>query len=1091
MSIFKTAIDKPITTVLIFLAVMVLGIFSFKKLPIDQFPEMEPPFVCVMTTYAGANASEIETNVTKIMENTLNSVDGLKTLTSTSKDNISLVAMEFEWGSKLDDAVNDIRSFVDMVKDNLPDGASTPLVIKFSTSSMPIIQYIVQAEESYPGLEKILNDVVIPQLNHVDQVGNISLSGEPDRRVYVDIDQNQLDAYAITLEQVGQAVASNNLNLSSGTVKMNKEQYELEVRSEYTESKEIENIVVTTTADGRSIYIRDIATVKDTIKDLCLEEKINSQDGVRLIVTKQTGGNTVQICNDIKKEVEKIQKSLPADVQFNLLYDSSRDIVNAINSLEESIMYALVFVVLVVLFFLGKWRAAVIVGITIPISLLVAFIYLLGADSSINIISLCSLTIAVGMVVDDAIVVLENISTHIQRGSSPREASIYATNEVWVSVIATTLVICAVFVPLTMVTGIAGILFKELGWIVTISCCTSTAVAISLTPMLCSKLLKNKPVHIENGKLVEEEVKEGWYQNTVVKALDKLDAFYANVLRWCLTHKKITMLGATAFFVVSLVPMMTGMIGTNFISNQDNGRLSVDVELQQGNRVEETAKIARKLEAQFEAAFPEEIRLISTTCGSNDEAGIGALFTQTTNNKIQMRVICTRKSERSKTIDEIAEGLRKIMATYPEIITFKADNQGGFGGQGGTTVDVEIYGYEFDVTSKYAYDLKDAIEKNISTARDIHISREKDRPELKIIVDKEKASKLGLTSAQISSYVRNRVNGMNAGLLKEDGDEYYILVRLKEQNRNSLSLINDLSIPTMRGSVKLSELAKVEEHWTPPTIERKSRQRMLTMKITPYETSLGELAAEVQKVVDNQEVVERPSGVTVMLSGAYEDQQESFADMGMLLALIVFLVYVVMASQFESLAKPFMIMMAVPFAISGTIIALLVTNTYLDMIGVLGVIMLVGIVVKNGIVLVDYIDLMRDRGYELNEAIALSGQSRLRPVLMTAATTVLGMIPMTLSKAEGSEMWVSMGIVVIGGICVSTLVTLIVVPVLYGIMSRHGERDHQKEVREQFIFMDIDVNDEEIAGPNTKPVKGSIKRGEGGFNDDDEPALIG
>ncbi len=1088
MSIFKTAIDKPITTSLIFIAVMVLGIFSFKKLPIDQFPEMEPPFVCVMTTYAGANASEVETNVTKIMENTLNSVDGLKTLTSTSKDNISLVAMEFEWGSPLDEAVNDIRSFVDMVKDNLPDGASTPLVIKFSTSSMPIIQYMIQAKESYPGLDKLLNDIVVPQLNHVDQIGNITLSGEPERRVYVDIDQNKLDAYAITLEQVGQAVANNNLNLSSGTIKMNKEQYELEVRSEYTESAEIENIVVMTTADGKPVYIRDIATVKDTIKDLCLEEKVNGMDGVRLIVTKQTGGNTVQICTDVKKEMEKIKKVLPSDVNIYPLYDSSRDIVNAINSLEESIMYALVFVVLVVLFFLGKWRAAVIIGITIPISLLVAFIYLLGADSSINIISLCSLTIAVGMVVDDAIVVLENISTHIQRGSSPREASIYATNEVWVSVIATTLVICAVFVPLTMVTGIAGILFKELGWIVTICCCTSTAVAISLTPMLCSKLLKNKPVHIENGQLVEEEVKEGWYQNTVVKALDKIDAFYANVLRWCLTHKKVTMLGAVAFFALSLVPIFTGMIGTNFISNQDNGRLVVNVELQQGNRVEETAKIARKIEGQFMAAFPEEIRLINTTCGSNDEAGLGALFSSTTNNKIQMRVICTRKSERSATIDEIAEKLRQILSTYPEIITYKAENQGGFGGQGGQTVDIEIYGYEFDVTSKYAYELKDLIEKNVSGARDVDISREKDRPELKIIVDKEKASKLGLSSATISTYVHNRVNGMNAGLLKEDGDEYYILVRLKEENRNSLSLVNDLTIPTAMGNVKLSEIAKVEEFWSPPQIERKSRQRCLTMKVTPYNTSLGELAVEVQNLVDKSDI---PVGCTVMLSGAYEDQQESFADMGMLLGLIIFLVYVVMASQFESLAKPFMIMMAVPFAISGTIIALLVTNTYLDMIGVLGVIMLVGIVVKNGIVLVDYTDLMRDRGYELNEAIALSGQSRLRPVLMTAATTVLGMIPMTLSRAEGSEMWVSMGIVVIGGLCVSTLVTLIIVPVLYGIMSRHGERDLQKEVRGQFIFMDIDVNKDEIAGPNTKPVKGSVRRGEGGFSDEDEPVRIG
>ncbi|MEE1091221.1 MAG: efflux RND transporter permease subunit, partial [Paludibacteraceae bacterium] len=401
------------------------------------------------------------------LENSLNSVEGLKEIMSTSKDNLSLVTLEFEWGYDLDEAVNDIRSSIDMVYDNLPDGVSRPLIFKFNTSSMPIMQYAITADESYPGLEKILDDQVINVLNRIDGIGNLSLGGAPKRYVYIDLDPQKLDAYGLSVEQVGNAVSANNLNLASGSVKMGKEQYQLRVQSEYVESREMNDIVVTTTPTGKQVYVRDLAEVRDTIKDVTLDEKINGRDGVRLIVMKQSGANTVQIAKDVREELARIQKTLPPDIQIQNIYDSSTEIENAIDGLIESVGYALLFVVLVVLFFLGKWRAAFIISVTIPISLLVAFIYLLLIDSSLNIISLCSLNVAIGMVVDDAIVVLENITKHIERGSNPREASIYATNEVWVSVIATTLVIVAVFVPLTMIGGQAGILFKELGWIVT------------------------------------------------------------------------------------------------------------------------------------------------------------------------------------------------------------------------------------------------------------------------------------------------------------------------------------------------------------------------------------------------------------------------------------------------------------------------------------------------------------------------------------------------------------------------------------------------------------------------------------------------
>ena len=1052
MSIYRTAINKPVTTILIFIAVMIIGAFSYIKLPIDQFPEMEPPYVMVMCTYPGANATEMETNITKVLENSLNSVDGLKEITSKSKDNLSVVTLELEWGTNMDEAINDVRSYIDVVRDNLPDGTSNPFIFKFSSSSMPIIQYAVTAEESYSGLEKILDDEVIPVLNQVNGVGNIAMSGQPERYVYVDIDQAKLDAYRIPLELVGSAISANNLNMASGSVKMLDEQYQVQVRSEYLESAEIENVVVTTTQTGKQVYVRDLATVRDTIKDLTLDEKINSRDGVRLVIMKQSGANTVQICRDLNEKMEQIKRNLPPDIKIDIIYDGSTEIQNSIDSLIESILYALLFVVLVVLFFLGRWRATFIISVTIPIALIVSFIYLLFVGSSLNIISLCSLTIAIGMVVDDAIVVLENITSHIERGSNPREAAIYATNEVWISVIATTLVIVAVFVPLTMLTGMAGILFKELGWIVTIVVCTSTVVAITLTPMLSSKLLRAKKAHVENGVLVEEAVQAGWYQKYVVGLLDKVDAAYAKILGSCLRHKAVTILVVFGIFGLSLMPAIMGYVGTDFMQKTDNGRLTVKFELQRTARVEETAALSREIEARIAALVPE-LKIVSTTTGSADDAGFSALMNNTSNNKVQMTVVCTKKYERERSIFEIAEVIRQELAQYPQILDYSCMPAGGMGGGGTSTVDIEIYGYDFDATNLFAEQVKKVV-ADVEGARDITVSRDEDRPELKVVVNKEKAAKHGLNSATVASYVRSRINGYTAGYLKEDGDEYDILVRLSEKDRNSISDIENLTIPTSTGSlIKLSELASIEEYFAPPQIERKTRQRMLTIAVTPHDISLGELAVAIQAEVDK---LERPIGVTVRYGGDYEEQQETFGDIVLLLTLIIILVYVVMASQFESFSNPFIIMMSVPFAISGVIIALWVTGTSLDMIGALGVVMLVGIVVKNGIVLVDYINLMRERGYELNHAIELSGASRLRPVLMTAFTTLLGMLPMAMSAGEGSEMWQPLGIVVIGGLLVSTLVTLIVVPVMYGIMARHGERNKEEKLRKDYIFMQID-----------------------------------
>jgi len=1051
MSIYKTAIEKPVTTSLIFIGVIIVGLFALAKLPIDQFPEMEPPYVSVMCTYPGNSGSEIETNLTKLLENSLNSIEGLDEMTSTSKDNIAVVSMKFQWGQNMDETVNDVRSALDMISDNLPDGCGKPIVFKFNTSMMPILMYAITAEESYSGLDKILEENVTNVLNRVDGIGNLSVMGAPERYVYVDVDQQKIDAFGISLEQVAQAVQTNNIDVSSGTVKMGKEQYGLRVKSEFKESAEINNLVVTTTPQGKKVFIKDIATVRDTIKDLFLDSKINSQEGCRLIIMKQSGANTVQICKDVKKLMEGIQRDLPPDIKFQIINDSSETIQNSINSLFESVGYALIFVVLVVLFFLGQWRATLIIAICIPISLIVSFIYLLATDSSLNIISLSSLTVAIGMVVDDAIVVLENIDKHIQRGASPREAAIYATNEVWISVIATTLVTCAVFIPLTMLSGIAGILFKELGWIVTICVCTSTTVAITLTPMLSSKMLKARSIIME--KLGQSKVKKhgkSLYERTVIRGLDWLDIQYSKLLAIALRHKVITISAIVGFFALSLIPVAMEKIGMDFMPRSDEGRLTVTFELQRGTRVEEAAKIARKIEAEMAAQNPE-LRLISTTLGSNDDAGITSIMSSTSNYKGQMYIRATKKWERERSIFDIANTIRDQFDATPEVVNYTVSTSSG-GGMSSNSIDVEIYGYDFDQTNTIAANLKEAL-KNVEGAKDVRISRESDRAELQLVFDKEKVASLGLNTATLGTYIRNKINGFTAGFLKEDGDEYYIRVRLREEDRNSLDKIYDLTINTPTGQrVKVKELATVKEYWAPPQIDRKTRQRVNTVSVTPDDVSLSELAENIQKILDT---FEKTEGVKIVIGGDYEEQQESSADMTLLFGLIIILVYIVMASQFESLSKPFIIMMSIPFAISGVIFALLITGMNLNMVGMLGVIMLAGIVVKNGIVLVDYINLMRDRDYELNEAIVLSGRSRLRPVLMTAATTILGMIPMALSSGEGAEVWAPMGVVVIGGLLVSTVITLIIVPVLYAIFSKHGERDKAEEVKKSFVFYDM------------------------------------
>ncbi len=1040
MSIYKSAVNKPITTIMIFTAVVVLGIFSLRNIPIDLYPEMEPPFISVMTTYAGANAADIETNVTKPIEDAMNSVDNLKEVTSVSYDNLSLVSLEFEWGTNLDEVMNDVRSVIDGTYNYLPEGCERPSVFKFSTSMMPILFYAITAGESYPGLEKIIEEKLVNPLNRIEGIGSVSTMGGPKRIIYVDVDPKKLDAYALSLEQIGNAISTENLNMPSGNVKMGQFDYQLRVEGEFSESDQLKEIIVTMVG-GKPIYLKDVAVVKDTLKYGFIDESINGKKGMRMIVQKQSGANTVKIARDVNKMLTELIPTLPPDITIEPIMDTSDFIRGSINNLSETLMWAFLFVILVVLFFLGRWRASLIIILTIPISLVVSFIYLYFTGSSLNVISLSSLSIAIGMVVDDAIVVLENITRHIERGSSPREAAIYATNEVWLAVIITTLVIVAVFMPLTLVGGMTGVMFNELGWIVTITIVTSTLVAITLTPMLSSRLLKMKQP--------EEKRMNRAYDRTIRVLLDHLDEFYEKTIRWSLHHKSFVVILSIAIFVGSLF-LGALFVKTDFFPESDESSMTVSLEMQTGLRMEESLKTARKVEQIIRDRYPE-ITLVSNSTGADDEGSFFSLFMATGSNRTNLMMRLVPVGERSRSVFEIADDLRNQLDQIAEIVTYEVSTSSSMFGGSSNTVDIEIFGYDFNQTNQLADEIRNRMAK-IEGAKEITLSREKDRPELQVVFDREKLALNGLTSAMVSTYIRNRVDGLTASVFREEGDEYDIDVRFKEDYRNSITDIQEITIINPSGDkIKLSELCQVKEYWSPPNIEHKRRERIAKVSVKPVGISLGELATRIRTEMNEVEV---PPEIMVNVGGAYEDQMEGFQDIGLLMIVSLILVFIVMASQFESFAMPFVIMFSIPFAFTGVVLSLLLTGTTLSMIAALGAVLLIGIVVKNGIVLVDFINLMRDRGNELYLAIEKAGRSRLRPVLMTAGTTMLGMFPLALSRGEGSEIWSPMGITVIGGLVFSTVVTMVIVPVMYGILARRGERDKKSKLRKRFLFLD-------------------------------------
>ncbi|MCR4860884.1 MAG: efflux RND transporter permease subunit [Bacteroidales bacterium] len=1031
MSIYRSAVENPVTTALIFIALAILGLFSLSRTSIAQFPEFDSNTIMVMSSYQGANAQDIETNLTKVLENALNGVEDLKELNSQSKENISLLTLTFNYGVDIEAATNNVRDKLDMVNSMLPDGVSMPVIFKFSAADMPIMMLSATAEESLSGLDKILDDKVATPLARVPGVGTVSVSGAPSREIQVYCDPNKLQAYGLSISSIAAVISAENRNLPSGNIDIGSETYTLRVHKEFSDPSELLDVVVGASG-GRAVYLRDVATVSDGQQEREQESYTNGQRAARIVIQRQSGANTVNVIRGIKKQMAQIEKTLPSDVKITTIVDGSREVINTIHTLIETILITFLVVMLVVFIFLGNWKSTFIIVLSIPLALLASLMYLYATGETLNIISMSALAIAIGMVVDDAIVVLENISTHIARGEKPKEAAVHGTGEVGISVIASTLTMLCVFLPLTMVSGMAGIMFKQLGWIVSIIMIVSTTAALTFVPMLCSRWLKRETTHgkVYNAIFVP-----------INRFIDKISRGYAHVIHWATKRRKPVILGFAAVFVLAMV-LLTPGLKTEYFPRGDSDRLTVTVNLPMGTAQEVTRDFYERIYADIREEVPE-VQVLNATFGQADTDNTFASMQSNGTHILSMNINIGTSSTRKRSAAEIADVIRGICARYPEIR--RAMVSEGMGMGGASTVDIEVYGYDFAETDRVAQELTQKLLQDPAFTQ-VTVSREEYTPELQMDFDRTKLALNGLNSTTAATAFSAAMSGTVASLYREDGEEYNIRVRYAPQFRTSVEDIENVLVSTPTGSVvKMKELGTVVEGLVPPTIERKDRSRLITVTgIVAQGAALSDAVESAGRIIDETPI---PSELSTVIAGDYEDQQEMFGQMLLLIVLMILLVYMVMASQFESLMAPFVIMFSVPFALVGVLLGLRINGLALGVMSIIGIIILIGIVVKNGIVLIDYTILCRERGMNIRDASTTAAKSRLRPILMTTLTTVLGMLPMAIGTGEGSEMWRSLGITVCWGLSVSTLITLVLIPTVYCSFTSRMENRKKKKLK--------------------------------------------
>jgi HAE1 family hydrophobic/amphiphilic exporter-1 len=1029
------AVRRPITIFMLFLAVLLFGALALTRLPVDLMPSFEMPVVSVITLYPGGGSEDIETNITEIIEDALSTISGVEHVDSVSQNGLSAVMVQFAWGTDLSEAAADIRDQLDTLGNQLPSDIEPPLIMKMSSTSIPILMMGVTAEENFEGLRHIVKTRIAEPLKSIPGVAEVVVLGGPEREIQVEIDPRRLAAVGIPLTQISQVLAAENLDMPAGDIKVGWAEYTVRVPGRLKDASELEGIVVGQHA-GRLIRLSDIAEVKDAFAEERMKARCDGVPGVVFFISKQSGANSVTVSREALARIGQIEEELPPDIKLFTFFDTSDFIGKALRNLRQALMYGAIGVILVVLFFLRRIRSTIVIGLTIPASLMAAIFVMYLAGYTINMVSLMSIAIAIGMVVDAAVVVLENVTRHVESGERVKEAAVFGPSEIGQALAASTLTTVVVFIPMLFITGITGVLFTQMALVVIVAITMSLFTALTLTPALSSTFMKRS--FVDGGG----KAKKNRFFESGERTFARLEKRYARLLTAALAHKRRTVLVAVGIFVVTMA--LTGLVKTEFFPHPDSGEIEMFMELAPGTTLNRTMEVLEELEEFVEQEIPE--RKYYWAYAGETGSGWAVISGEPEGTYVgRVGLELVDKAERTRTSDEVGNLLRERAKQIPAIVTLNVRTGSSiaqFMGMGGSPLSIELKGEDLAELEEVGIRVRDAV-REVPGAIDVELDLGDPRPEFHVNIDREKAAALGLNTYLIASALRTHVFGVEATKLRDAGDQWEVILRAPERYRSSVEDVLALPIPSVTGQmVRLSSVASVEMGTGPTAIRRRDQERIIRVQGRILDRPLGEVAADTRAVLAELDV---PPTVTVGFGGDVQQQQESFGDLGLLLLLSIALVYMVMASQFESFLDPFVVMFSIPFAFVGVIWAFLISNTTLSMTSFLGVIMLMGIVVNNAIVLVDYMNIMRKRGTTLEEAVLTSGRRRLRPVLMTAFTTITGMLPLAVMRYSGSEMWRPLGVAMVGGLLVSTLVTLVLVPTLYTIFESKFRRNARWE----------------------------------------------
>ncbi|MBA3886007.1 MAG: efflux RND transporter permease subunit [Acidobacteria bacterium] len=1016
MSIPRIAIQRPVTMFMISGVIILLGLMSLMRLPIDLMPDITFPSLTVRVTYPGVGPLEMEELVTRPIEQTVAAVSGLERLESTSSEGSSRVTLNFAWGTDLSEAADDVRNRLDRVRGRLPLEASPPTMFKFDANAMPIMGIGVEGDFDRVTLRETAEQILSPRLERVPGVAAVSVEGGLRRQIHVELSKEKITALDLPVNRIIQLLRSENQNVPLGEINEGDQTYLLRSQGQFENLDEIRQLVVMTRA-GVPVYLRDIAEVKDATEDLRSFTRINGSAGVRLRITKQSGTNTVAVAEAVRLEVERINREV-GGVRLGVLDDSSIFIKRSIAAVREAAMIGAVLVVAIIFLFLRSIRSTFIICTSIPISIIGTFALLYFGGFTLNTMTFGGLALGVGMIVDASIVVLENAFRHMEMGKSRMQAAIDGSEEVWGAILASTLTHVAVFVPLLFLSGVSSILFTQLAIVVMFSLSMSLFVAVTIVPVLCSRLLR-LPAPREQRRGMT-----GALFTRTEQGFARLDETYRGVLHTALLHRPTVIAGGAAAVVAAVLIIPT--IGVELMPEADEGEVSVTAELPVGTRVERAHDVALRLEPLLRDAVPEAETIIT-------QAGGGGFFGGTAS-RTNATIRLADKRNRTRTSDEIARDLnRQLAGVIPGVLISTRASGGNWQmnrimGGGDSRLTLEIRGDDLDQARVISQAAK-AIMDGVPQVRNARVSREEGRPELAIDVDRPKAALLGLTVTNVADSIRTNLAGTQAAFFRQHGSEYPIIVRLREEDRERIDDVNNVLISSPTGQVlQAKNLLTIRNHTGPVEIQRKNQERITRVTAEP-EVALSDAVNAVNAQLAEIRV---PPQFQVGFGAEIEEQARAFNQLRLMLILAIVLVYAVMASQYESLRDPFIIMFSVPLAAIGVALSLKLTGTTFSLQAYIGVIMLAGIVVNNAILLVDYTNVLRRRdGLPLREAVEAAGRTRLRPILMTTVTTVLGLVPMSLGLGEGGELQAPLARVVIGGLLASTAITLVFVPTMY------------------------------------------------------------